>query len=303
MKMLGRQRKRESRGVNERQPALGYKKRPIYSYRSSRKESQRQFNRGEENEKEQSGTSRFMLRSTRLLVAIIVLVGVFYFQSLSSNAKVKVIGEEDLRSKEVYESAIKKNLGSSKLYISKITFNSKKIEDDIKSQFSEVESVKIHLPMFQHEPVFEISLAKPVALLVTSEKTYFIDSSGRALFTLADVPDSFDTQGLITVNDTSGHDITLGKPALTSGQIGYIKELEGQMASKGVNIDNMTLSNGGSGLNVTFADTKYIVKFSFTADPRQSSGAYLSIRDQITQGSIKVSEYIDVRIPERAYIK
>lgn len=298
--MLGR-RKREN--LNKRQPAPEYKKQPIYSYRSSRKESKRQFNRGEDEEGKSSASPGFMLKATRLIVALIVVAGVFYFQSLSSSAKVKITGKESLRSAEVYENAVKSEMNSSKLNISKLTFNSTKIENDIKSQFPEIENIKISLPIFSHEPTFDISLGEPAALLVTSEKTYFIDGSGRALFTLADVPSSFDKKGLITVNDTSGHGIILGKPALTSSQIRFIKELRGQTSAKGINIDSMTLSNGGSVLNVAFSESKYTVKFSFMADARQSSGAYLAIRDQISQGNIKVSEYVDLRIPERAYIK
>lgn len=286
-----------------RRPAVSYKKQPIYSYTSSRKESQRHFNRGEGDEGKGSAYSRFMLSSTKVAVGIIVFVGLVYFQSLSSNAKVKLTGDEALRSSEAYEKIINEELQASKLNLSKLSFNTDKFSESLMTKIPEAESIKVNLPLFQHQPKVEVYLADPIAQLVTSEKTYYVDSSGKALFTDSEVSGSIDRTNLLVINDTSGHDITIGKPALTSNQINFIKELKAQTSSKNINIENMTLSNSGAGLNVRFKDMPYIVKFSFLADHRQSSGAFIAIKDQISSGGIKVSEYVDLRIPDRAYIK
>lgn len=286
-----------------RRPAVAYKKQPIYSYTSSRKESQRHFNRGENDEGKGSAYSRFMLSSTKIAVGIIVFIGLIYFQSLSSNAKVKLTGDEALRSSESYEKIINEELQTSKLNLSKLSFNTDKFSENLMMKIPEAERIKVSLPLFQHQPKVEVYLADPIAQLVTSEKTYYVDSSGKALFTESEVSGSINRTNLLVINDTSGHSITIGKPALTSNQIDFIKELKAQTAAKNINIENMTLSNSGAGLNVKFKDISYIVKFSFLADHRQSSGAFIAINDQISASGTKVSEYVDLRIPDRAYIK
>lgn len=286
-----------------RRPAVAYKKQPIYSYTSSRKESQRHFNRGENDEGKGSAYSRFMLSSTKIAVGIIVFIGLIYFQSLSSNAKVKLTGDEALRSSESYEKIINEELQTSKLNLSKLSFNTDKFSENLMMKIPEAERIKVSLPLFQHQPKVEVYLADPIAQLVTSEKTYYVDSSGNALFTESEVSGSINRTNLLVINDTSGHSITIGKPAMTSNQIDFIKELKAQTAAKNINIENMTLSNSGAGLNVKFKDIPYIVKFSFLADHRQSSGAFIAINDQISASGTKVSEYVDLRIPDRAYIK
>jgi hypothetical protein len=140
--------------------------------------------------------------------------------------------------------------------------------------------------------------------LVTSDKSYILDREGRALFSENQINDKFDTSSLVSINDASGHPVVLGKPVLTEQQINYIKEIINQSKANNIPAQIFNLGVGGSAVDVKFKDASYVVKFSFYEDPKQSSGAYFAIREDIDNKKVtRPEKYIDLRIPDRAYLK
>ena len=59
------------------------------------------------------------------------------------------------------------------------------------------------------------------------------------------------------------------------------------------------LSEGGTAVDARFDGLNYYVRFSFFADAKQSSGAFIVMKEQ----GVSPSEYMDLRIPDKAFIK
>lgn len=272
----------------------------VFSYRSSRTSTERPFDRGSK----KSGPTRARVSLAARLqygfAAVLLLLGVGYVLSLSTEAQVKVDGPQTFpREHSEYTNSITTQLKGSPLNKTKITLRSESIAENIKREFPEVKFVSIETSLLRHRPKVTLQLAEPTARLVTPSSIYVLDEEGYALFDAKVQQASFDVGSLTPIHDNSGQQIEIGKPAVTSDQIIYIREVIGQLKGKRVGIKEMRLESGGLELHVELADTNYFVKFSFLADARQSSGAYLAIRDQ----NITANQYVDVRIPDRAYIK
>jgi len=275
----------------------------VFSYRSSRKGAGRAYNRGENaEEKDEPKLSKSSL-VTRLqygVLIIIVLAGLVYSVSLSNSAQIKVTGEQTFpRETSEYENAVIKELNASWLNGNKITLDREKLASNIREKFPEVQYVEVKTTPLKHEPIITIQLAQPTARLITPSGSYVLDGEGRALFDANHEAVDFDVSKLIPIHDNSGHEVEIGKPALTEEQIQYVREVMGQFEKKNIPIKEMALASGGVELQVRPKDRNYVIKFSFYSDARQSSGAYIALRD----ANIGANQYIDLRIPDRAYIK
>lgn len=243
-------------------------------------------------------------RLINYLILLIIAGGVVYMCNLSPDAQIKVNGEKTYpRNKKSYEEGVNKQLKSSIFYRNKITFDSASVSEKIKEAFPEVNSVNIKVSPFRHRPVIELSLAKPAERLVSGNKSYILDEDGTVLFDQNDASSTLDIGSLLTISDDSGQSVEFGKPALSGIQISFIKEVIGQTKAKGLEAQSFTLSRGGTELDVRFKGWNYFVKFSFASDARQSSGALIALQEQLKKDGTAPSQYIDLRIPDKAFVK
>lgn len=296
--MLKRNKKQTPRARNYSPP--GNDRQRVYSYSSARKTQANQQQKNN-NQSNNANLPKFSVleKFQYALVAILVFAGVGYVFTLDTNAQIRIEGAENFpREKAAYEAAIQQEIGSSMFNRSKLTLNDQKIEESILKNFPEVRSVEVKTSLLRHRPMVEAVIARPVAKLVTPSETYILDRDGVALYAEGQAT-GVNTKNLISVNDTSGYEIEYGKPALTSRQIGYINEFLGQMKAKKIPVSEMSIEGGGVELHVRFKDKKHFLKLSFFSSARQSSGAYLAVLDK----NIPISNYVDLRIPDRAYIK
>jgi hypothetical protein len=224
--------------------------------------------------------------------------------ALDPSAHIKVSGQEAYpRNKKSYQLGVDAQLKSSLLYRNKLTFDSSAASAKIRNEFPEVTKVDISISLFRHKPVVELTLAKPTERLISGGHSYILDEDGTALFDQNEASPSLDVNSLLTISDDSGHPVELGKPALTQTQISFIREVIGQTKAKGLAPDSFTITRGGTELDVRFKDVNYFVKFSFISDSRQSSGAFIALASQLKKDGQNPGEYIDLRIPDKAFVK
>jgi cell division septal protein FtsQ len=274
----------------------------IYNYRSSRNETNRPYNREDEPGDKTMPSKRSYLKYI-LLAAVIISLG--YLLMLAPSAKVNLSGNSAIkRNGQVYEDVINRHLRQNASSYTKLTFDSEKLSKSIESEFPEVTEVKIALPLFNRHPKVEIVFSEPSVLMrVFGDDTYILDGQGRAIVKESEASNRIIINQLTHINDTSSQQVVLGKPALTEQQMNFIDETIRQAKSKKLAVEVINLAGGASQLNVKYKDVEYLVKYSFFANPRQSSGAYFAMRDKLNHDKKTPKEYIDLRIPERAYIK
>lgn len=302
IKMLGKKNNKPS----SRQPRLdnSYRAQPVFSYRAARQESDRQFERGTKPINKSGQLKRKLAKLTYFIPMLAILASLIYSLTLTSNAQIETVGGQAmLRSNEIYQDAINKHLNSSISNRTKITIDIAQLKNKLAQQFPEIDQISVRLPLLRHQPIVSLTMAEPVVRLATSETTYVLEGSGRAMFDEKTAQPEFNTASLPVITDLSGQPITLGKPALTRHQIAYASLIAGQSDTKQLPRDTMTLQAGGEELHIRFKGLSYTVKFSFGADARQSFGAFLATKEKLEQDKQTIGEYIDVRIPDRVYTK
>lgn len=276
-------------------------KQAVFSYRSATRASgNRPIDRGGSARSDSPPKISVFAKLQYALVAILVVFAIGYLTSLGSVGRIAVEGPEAVpRAEDAYSQAVSRQLSGSLLNKTKLTLNKDKVAAALKNEFPEVKTVEIDTSLFRRQPKVTIQLAKPTLRLVTPGDVYVLDEEGYALFNASEQSVDFDISELPPLHDNSGQEIRVGKPAVTSDQIKYIKELIGQFAHKKIGIKQMRLESGGLDLHVELEETNYFVKFTFLADARQSSGALAALQGE----GISAAHYIDLRIPDRAYVK
>ncbi|MBW3569076.1 hypothetical protein KY385_03010 [Candidatus Parcubacteria bacterium] len=276
--------------------------RSIYNYRSSRNESSRQYNRGDE---PKEAAAIYTRRYVKYIALAGVLLSLFYLLTLTPSADVKLNGQPIIsRPENSYEAAINRYFKQSILNSTKLTFNNDKMSSQILSEFPEISHAEIATPLFNRHPKVNISFAEPsVKLKVFGDDTFILDEQGTVLALESEAAKNVNVNKLIVINDTSNQPVKLGEFALTEQQLNFINKTAEHAKNNKLKVESVTLSGGASQLNVNYGGVNYTVKYSFFADPRLSSGAYLALRDRLKRDNTEPKEYIDLRIPDRAYIK
>ena len=300
--MLG---KKKSSKHSARNPHLSDQpNQPVFSYRAVRSGADRQLERGSKSDRDVTRLKRKLKHLPYALSLIAVGAALLYNLTLVPNAQIIVSGDQAmLRPAQAYQQAINNRLRSSLTNRTKVTINTNHLSDAIRREFPEIEIINISLPLLRHQPIIEIRLAMPAALLVTPDSAYVLNDSGRVLFDKNNTKLDFDASKMPVINDPSGYRISLGTVALTSQQISYANELLAHAKARQLQTESMTLAAGGEELHVRFQTAAYLTKFSFGANGRQSFGAFVAAKERVDHDKLPVAEYIDVRIPERAYVK
>lgn len=296
---------RRKKTQSRRSHTTEYSKQPVFSYRSSRKGQERSFDRGRAQVPNTRRSASWWLKRSPYIVCGIVLLAVFFRSFLlDTTAQLDIVGSGAyLRDRDEYQASINDKLKSSPFYRFRPTLNSEKLSSQIESQFPELQEVVISVPMFSHRPVVEFVVATPAALITSNNSVYVIDGDGRVLFNQKDAYDSSKIKNLPLVNDVSKTTITIGKPALSSTQVEYVRQVYLQAAARGEKVSSIELQPGGTEIWVRFNDAAYFVKFNLNADARQSVGTYFAVSEKLKGEGATPKEYIDVRVPERAFVK
>ncbi len=302
--MLSKQKRYQKRLNNPKFP-----KNKTFSYRSSRRSSGSSGLKGADKSSLNGQNDRLSNGKISKAINAIILLAIFsslgYLSYIDTNPVIELDQKKVIpRNEADYYAAVKKEIASSVAYKNKLTFNSDKFSENIKTEFPEIDSIIVEIPVFKHRPIVNIAVFEPSARLVTNDENYILDKEGRALFSEDKINEQFEVSELVSINDASGHPVTLGKPVLTEQQINYIREVINQSNANNIPAQTFNLEFGGSAVDIKYQDTSYIVKLSFYEDPRQSSGAYFAIREEINSGNVNTpKQYIDLRIPDRAYLK
>ncbi len=246
-----------------------------------------------------------LLRNLPLLLATLaVVLGIIYNTTLSTQPQVIVNSVTEaqtyMRDKDAYQSALSEEFTASWLNRSKLTINTQAISDSMIERFPELADVSVTLPLLGTRPVVQLEATQPALLLVSGTSSYVLDERGIVLM---DARELTTDQPLLTIRDDSGLIIENGKPALTSDQVVYIKELRRQLEEKGLAVKEMALPAQAQQVDVYFRDLKYYGKFLFLTDSRVAAGGFIALQKDLAKQKITPQSYIDARLEGRLYYK
>lgn len=301
MAFKGAQRGRQRPKINR--PQLD--NRDFMSYHSSR--LPRDSGSGRPKRHQDSDDRRLKLGNLPFYVAIaVMLICAGYVMTLESQAKVQVISNTSdnvlLRPKEVYETAAEQLLADSLLNRTKLTINITGLQNKLEAQFPELESASITLPLIGHRPIVDIVPRLPVLKLATQQGVYLVDREGRVLIKTTEATNQANL-AVPQVFDESNIDIKAGQGILTSQSVSFITILVDQMTSAKLEIENLILPIAPNEVRLRITGRPYFVKFNLENDPRLSAGAFLALKKQFDTQNSQPSEYIDLRLDEKAFYK
>lgn len=239
------------------------------------------------------------------LAFVAVLVSIVYLLSVDVNPKIVVPVSNTpglLREQNVYQQAAQDILKSSIFNRSKITIDTLGVQREFERQFPEIEAASILLPITARRPVITLQPAEPALIIVTSGKQHIVDAHGRVILAASEATKAA-TAGLPVVVDESGLPAELGQTVLPRATSDFIITLVAQLQAKKLVVQSLTLPTLANELHIRIADQPYVLKFNTLNDARTSAGTFLALKLKLDADKTTPSEYIDLRVEERAYYR
>ena len=247
------------------------------------------------------------LRLKRLgLLIVLVAATAFVVNTLSLSANARIVplttssNKLLLRPSSTYAVAANRILKSTIWDHSKITVDANGLSNQMLNKFPELADVSLDIPLLGHQPLVYIEPAQPVLVLDASNGAFLIASSGKALLDLSgSVLAAFN---LPTVTDQSDLTIQLNHQVLPANYVMFIQAVITELAAKDFNVSSMTLPPTSSELDVHLSGQPYFIKFNLeNNDPREQTGTFLAVINELKKQNMMPSQYIDVRVDGRAY--
>lgn len=278
-----------------------------FLYRSQRSETA--LNVGREVQREERASSRKARRlfhKTGMFVLLIaVIVSAANVISLSVKPKVLPLdGDKSgafLRDTQAYEDYAGQLLSSSLWNRNKITVNTTSVSEGLVTEFPELSSASLTVPLLAHRPIIYVQPAKPVLVISARNGAFVVAETGKALLR-ANTAAELDKYKLPQLNDQSGLKLQVGHQALQSRDVRFIQTVLTELASKQFTVASMVLPATSSELDVQITGQPYIIKFNLQSDTaRQQTGTFLSTIAYLKKQNALPSKYVDVRVDGRAY--
>lgn len=241
------------------------------------------------------------------IISIAAIVGsIFYATSLSTKPRIQVNGGGGaslLRDSGFYENEASLLLKKSIFNHSKLTINTTKVAHELEAQYPELGEVTIIIPLSGHRPVFEVKPAQPIMKLSGDGGIFIIDEEGRALISANDAGKSTDVLPLPFVVDESGLQLEKGKQVLPLSTVNFIRILITQLHAKNFQIDSVILPKIPNELHLRVSGYPFYIKFDLQGSAREQAGTFMAALEKLQSGGATPSEYIDVRVPEKAFYR
>jgi hypothetical protein len=286
----------------------------VFSYHANRSVREGSNNIGRITPEEAPKRKRSMRWAKRLPMAallIIIVICCSTVMGLNSNAKVISVAANTnasnrlfLQSTNVYQTAVQKLFASNVLNKNKLTVDTARITRDLQNQFPELQNVSIALPLIGHRPIVYLQPANPILFLTTQGGgLYILDKSGRAVVGGTEAAGQTGKLSIPTVHDASGVTVKTGQVALPSDDIAFIVQIAGQLQAKGLQITSLDLPAGASELDVRLQGVGYNARFNMQGDAKEQAGAFLAAKQYNDTHHVTPGQYMDLRVPQRAYYK
>lgn len=247
-----------------------------------------------------------MLKRQHVMSVLVIIILFLLTIGLDTTPNVVVVGETKhrfaLQDVEVYQQYAHEALGKSLANNNKLTIDADAVAQKIEQHFPEVHAASVSLPFIGRKPTLYIQPATPQLILATQNGQFILDASGRALAVSNEstIPD--DTS-VPTVSDKSGLPGQKGQVLLPRSSVTFITEISRQLAQKQIRVENWTLPAGTNQLDTKVKGTPYYVKFNLQGDGREQAGTFLALQKHLGSERTTPSQYIDVRVPGRAYYR
>ncbi len=251
---------------------------------------------------------RYWARRSGLLVAVIVgIVCLISILSISNNPRIVLLDDGNnsyaFHPTNTYQQAAAQYLGHSIWNRNKITVNTGAASAALQQQYPELANVAVTLPLIGHRPIYYLRATQPAFVVQAVNGTYVLDTNGKVLIAAASVPQTVVAK-LPVVADQTGLHAEVGKSVMSSQNALFVRTVMATLGARNVQIAGLLLpANAVQELDVRVAGKPYLIKFNMHDNDhaRQQAGTYLATINNLSSQGISPSQYVDVRLPGRAY--
>lgn len=205
----------------------------------------------------------------------------------------------------VYEAEAQKIIQSNILNRSKLLFQESAFEQKMKERFPEISQARPVAPLGGRRLTVVITVSEPFAYVSSGSDTGIINSDGVLVVKNGQtVPGS-----LLKLRFTEQQaNFNVGSRILTSSEVGLLTQLQAEMkklefADESTGEITEALFNVASGqIEASIVQKPFLIKLStFTDSGIQVGGAVATLRQLDRENGLPV-QYIDVRVPGRAFV-
>ena len=287
-------------------PDDGKKSNP-YMYYANRtpREGAKRKDIGEETQRPTSVGSRFsrVFNWAILILLLLITADTLWLNSTPTVAVQPSNGSMLLKDQKVYETDAEKLLNASFLNHLKISVDTSYIENQLQKEHPELASVSLGLPLFSHMPTLYVVAADPVLLLITPDGVYAADNGGVLIAQASpSIQKSLSKLNLPNVRSALGT-LSVGQQALSVNDVTFIEYIDQEFNAQHVTVSEMDIVPNTREVDVRISGVGYFVKFNFEGDVKEQVGTYMAMRQYLQNTKVTPSQYIDVRVPGRAFYK
>jgi hypothetical protein len=251
------------------------------------------------------GDLKLRLMAIGAVLGILVLV--ILLSALTGQPKVALVKNGDsayfLQPASTYAGTAEKTLAGSVLNRNKLTVDTEKISQELTKSYPEVKNATVVLPAIGTSPTVYIEPYRPSFIITSANSTaYLLDEYGRALVSVSQITDSGEL-ATPAIEDKSGIVVKLGDQVLPRATVMFIEEVLRILATRDINQSNIVLPAESSEVDVYITGKPYFVKFNLRGDARQQAGTFVATKARMEKDGTVPGQYVDVRVPERAYIR
>lgn len=271
-----------------------------YRYHSTMEQNQ------DERTSQKSTRNSLLVRLPMTLAGVAVVVSLLYVLWLDVQPRIRFVDDDVnaslLQEESVYAQRAAALLKESPLNRTKLSINTTKIEAQLKGSFPELSQALITIPLTGHRPIIMLKAKQPAFIINASSGPFIVDETGTALIRVTEVPNIGALQ-LRTITDQSNLEVSEGTRIVNSQTVAFIGELIYQLEQAKQGIEGLTLPAAPNELRLRPEGAGYYVKFDMIRPAREQVGAYLAVKEMLTNDGKDPAEYIDVRVQEKVFYK
>lgn len=230
-----------------------------------------------------------------------IAISIIYCSILGNKVTIILPKTGGLYSKEYYQQVANSILNESFFNHSKLTFDSRAFKNKLTELIPDATGATVSVPLIGRRPVVGLSLAQPLYVFRTINKQFIVGDNGAILAEKSSVEDVNKLEGLHIIQEDVPLKVAVGQTVLLASDIAFMQTVFTEVERAKLTINLVTLPLGANELYVHIDTLPYIVKFASSGDARQQVGAFLATKNYLQENT--PSDYIDVRIGERVYVK
>jgi len=178
----------------------------------------------------------------------------------------------------------------------------------MQEEFPEIKHIDAILPLAGRDLTVSISVSSPFAIIQNGQNKMIMDGKGVIVDKYTTVPGSIHLLTISMAQELSS--LKLGSRVMTKEEVGLLQLLNSEVSTitlsgkdSSLNIESILLDVSNREAVVELVDTGFYIKLSTYSSKEEQVGSLKATLLKLDREASLPSNYIDVRVPGRVFIK